>query len=122
MQKIGLTGAYASVADFKEQLFNQLSINVRNLVSGTPASASTPEEFKERVKTITKIAKAGKIYMEDYEKDGQIKSFVVKGDTKPMKDGLKNLGGRWNSTLGGWLFPKSKEIEIAEFLKQAASS
>jgi hypothetical protein len=59
--------------------------------------------------------------MEDYEKDGRIKSFVVKGDTKSMKEELKGLGGRWNGTLGGWIFPKTREIEIAEFLKGKAS-
>lgn len=122
MQKIGLTGAYANLADFREQLFNQLSINVRNFVSGTPAPPSTPKEVKERVKSITEIAKSGKTYMEDYEKNGEIKSFIVKGDTKPIKDDLKAMGGRFNGTLGGWIFPKSREIEIAEFLKKSASA
>ncbi len=55
--------------------------------------------------------------MEDYEKDGVVKSFIVKGDTKSIKEQLKEIGGRWNGTLGGWIFPKSKEIEVAEFLK-----
>ncbi|MFZ2386478.1 MAG: hypothetical protein WB542_05935 [Polaromonas sp.] len=58
--------------------------------------------------------------MEDYEKDGQVKSFVVKGDTKVLKDQLKELGGRWNSTLGGWIFSKTKELEIAAILKNNA--
>jgi hypothetical protein len=64
-----------------------------------------------------KIAKEGKIYMEDYMKDGQVRSFLVKGDTVAFKEELKTLGGRWNRTLGGWTFPKSKEVEVAEFLK-----
>ena len=59
--------------------------------------------------------------MEDYEKDGNIKSFVVKGDTKAIKEELKQLGGRWNQTLGGWVFSKAKEIEIAEFIKNKAT-
>ncbi|MCC2975987.1 DUF4062 domain-containing protein [Sphingomonas sp. PL-96] len=122
MQKIGLTGAYANLADFREQLFNQLSINVRNYMSGNATPTATPKEVRDRVKSITAIAKSGKLYMEDYEKDGQVKSFVVKGDTKPIKDDLKGLGGRFNATLGGWVFSKSKEIEIAEFLKKAASA
>ncbi|MDE1915058.1 MAG: hypothetical protein KGJ57_04765 [Sphingomonadales bacterium] len=120
MQKIGLTGSYTSLIDFKEQLLNQLSINVRNLMSGTPSSPPTAKEVREKVKSIVEIAKAGKVYMEDYAKEGQVKSFIVKGDTKPIKDALKELGGRYNGSLGGWVFPKSKEIEIAEFLKRTS--
>lgn len=121
MQKIGLTGAYSSTADLCEKLLNQLTINVRALASGRPLTTPTPAEVKERVKTITAIAKSGQIYMEDYEKDGRVRSFLVKGDTKSMKEELKTLGGRWNGTLGGWIFPKTREVEIAEFLKTKAS-
>ena len=43
---------------------------------------------------------------------------VDKGDTKPIKDELKGMGGRWNSSLGGWIFSKSHEIEVAELIKK----
>jgi hypothetical protein len=118
MQKLGLTGSYNSITDFKEQLLNQITINVRQLLSGAPTVLPTPQEIKEKTASIKKIIKQGKIYMEDYEKDGQVKSFLVKGDTKTIKDDLKELGGRWNSTLQGWIFAKAKEIEIAAFLKK----
>ncbi|MFM4846737.1 hypothetical protein ACEUDP_18690 [Aeromonas caviae] len=118
MQKLGLTGSYTSITDFKEQLLNQISINIRTLLSGTPAILPTAKDIKEKTKTLKEIIKAGKVYMEDYSKEGQVKSFVVKGDTKEIKNGLKELGGRWNSTLGGWVFSKAKEIEVAEFLKK----
>jgi hypothetical protein len=58
--------------------------------------------------------------LEDYEKDGVVRSFVVKGDTKAIKDKLKAMGGSWNKALGGWIFPKSKEVEVAAFLKENA--
>ena len=122
MQKIGLTGSYNNLADFREQLFNQLSINVRNLIDGKATPRSTPLEVRQKVKSITEISKAGKVYMEDYEKDGVVKSFVVKGDTKPIKTTLKEMGGRWNGSLEGWIFPKTREIEIAEYLKAKASA
>jgi hypothetical protein len=120
MQKIGLTGSYTSIADFKEQLLNQLTINVRNLMSGTTLTSPSAADTKAKVASIKKIVKEGKVYMEDYEKDGQIKSFLVKGDTKAIKDQLKEHGGSWNNSLGGWIFPKSKEIEMAEFIKKNA--
>jgi hypothetical protein len=61
MQKIGLTGAYSSTADLCEKLLNQLSINVRALTSGKPLSTPTQAEVQERVKTITEIAKSGRV-------------------------------------------------------------
>ncbi len=118
MQKLGLTGSYNSVTDFKEQLLNQININVRRLNEGTPIPVPTQKEAADKIKSIKKIVKEGKVYMEDYEKDGQVKSFLVKGDTKSMKEELKGMGGRWNSTLGGWIFSKSHEIEVAEFIKE----
>ncbi|WEW98507.1 hypothetical protein P3T65_02020 [Pseudomonas nitroreducens] len=120
MQKLGLTGSYTSITDFKEQLLNQISVNVRMLLTGTPAVVPTPKVAKAKAASLKKIVKEGRIYMEDYEKDGQIKSFLVKGDTKAIKDSLKDFGGRWNGSLSGWIFPKSKEIEIAEFIKKNA--
>lgn len=118
MQKLGLTGSYNSVTDFREQLLNQITINVRRLKDGAPIPVPTPKEAAEKIKSIKKIVKEGTVYMEDYEKDGQVKSFLVKGDTKSIKDELKKLGGRWNPTLGGWVFAKSHEIEVAEFIKK----
>lgn len=46
------------------------------------------------------------------------KAIAVIGDTKPIKDKLKELGGRFNFRLScgaGWVFPKSKleQIETA---------
>lgn len=117
MQKIGLTGSYSNISDLREQLLNQISINVRRLISGATIEMPDAKSAKEKVAAIKKISKSGRIYMEDYEKDGEIKSFIVKGDTKPIKEDLKNLGGRWNRSLGGWIFSKSKEIEIAQLIK-----
>ncbi len=120
MQKIGLTGSYTSIADFREQLFNQISINVRAFLSGAPIKLDTPREIRAKVASIQKIVKQGKVYMEDYEKDGKVKSFLVKGDTKAIKEQMKEMGGRWNTSLGGWVFSKGREIEIAEFIKRNA--
>lgn len=43
------------------------------------------------------------------------KSFAVIGETKPIKDKLKELGGKFNFRLkcgAGWIFPKTKEPEV----------
>jgi hypothetical protein len=51
------------------------------------------------------------------------KSIVVCGNTKPIKDTLKEMGGKWNSRLNndgeefsGWVFSPSKRQEIEDFL------
>lgn len=118
MRKVGLTGSYANLADFKEQILRQLSINVRKLLENNTFKKPTQKEVSEKAKEIKKIIKQDKIYIEDYEKNGQIKSFLVKGDTTTIKDELMNLGGKWNKGLCGWIFPMSKKIEIAEFIKK----
>lgn len=54
------------------------------------------------------------------------KSFVLRGDTKPHKDKIAKLGGKWNPYLtdenkekfGGWIFPQRDEERISEWLKE----
>lgn len=54
------------------------------------------------------------------------KSFVLKGNTRPQKEDIKKLGGKYNSKLtdhlnstqfSGWIFPKSKEEIVSKWLK-----
>ena len=50
------------------------------------------------------------------------KSFVVHGDTKPIKDLLKILGGRFNARLNmtpcvGWVFPISQMETVKSMLE-----
>ena len=44
------------------------------------------------------------------------KSFVVTGDTYPVKDNLKALGGKWFRKEQAWLFPKTKLEEVQAFI------
>jgi hypothetical protein len=47
------------------------------------------------------------------------KAILLKGDkTKEFKENIKSLGGKWNSTLKGWIFPKTKEAEVRKFIDQ----
>ena len=48
-------------------------------------------------------------------------SIVVRGDTRQYKEDLKKLGGKYNSRLKGepgWIFPKSKQNDIVNFIKK----
>ena len=53
----------------------------------------------------------GTVIVKNYKK-----SLLVTGETKPVKDTLKELNGKWNGTLVGWIFPVSKEDDIMEAL------
>lgn len=56
------------------------------------------------------------IYIENYTE----KSFVVLGDTRPHKENIKKLGGKWNSRLKdnkmGWIFPMSKRDSVEKYI------
>jgi len=62
--------------------------------------------------------------VEDYT----AKSFVVRGDTTPHKEALKDMGGKWNSrlfdkktqeTFGGWIFWTDKRPEVTKWFNSA---
>ena len=53
------------------------------------------------------------------------KSIAVYGDTYPLKDDLKRLGGRFNSRLScgpGWVFPKNKLSDVAALINGKISA
>lgn len=64
------------------------------LLEGIPIEPPSPKEVAARKRSLRSILKEGTVFLEDYEKDGLIKSFLVKGDTRRLKDQLKPLGGR----------------------------
>ena len=54
--------------------------------------------------------------------DYSLKALALFGDTRPMKEKLKALGGRFNPKLmhegskkAGWIFSKSKKQELQIF-------
>ena len=47
------------------------------------------------------------------------KSFVLRGDTRPYKEYIKKLGGKWAPKLqdgAGWLFPKTKQDIVSKWI------
>lgn len=76
------------------------------------------EEVEEKAPTQEKIFD-GVVEVVAYSE----KALAVFGETKPIKDKLKALGGRFNPFLlnngekmAGWIFPKSKEMELLAIL------
>lgn len=55
------------------------------------------------------------IYLEEYTQS----SIVVRGNTFSHKEGLKQLGGKWNSRLtggAGWIFPKTEKHKVQSYI------
>lgn len=72
------------------------------------------EETKPNIEPVA--VEKGKIQVIEYSD----KAIAVVGDTKPIKDKLKALGGRFNFSLScgaGWIFPKSKSTELQTALQ-----
>ncbi len=88
--------------------------------TGATCGLSSPEVFYKIAYTLPESAekpavpqykevetKAGEVNIVDYSE----KAIAVIGDTKPIKDKLKELGGSFNPRFScgvGWIFPKTK--------------
>lgn len=81
------------------------------IVFNTPEAEQQPKQPNFKPVEVT----AGEINIIDYSE----KAIAVIGDTKPIKDKLKAMGGSFNPRLtcgAGWIFPKKKLAEITAAL------
>lgn len=79
------------------------------------------EEQAESVAPSCADAEGVAVMMVDYS----AKAVAVIGDTAPIKEDLKAMGGRFNRSLtvegqkvAGWIFSKSKEAEVMEYINK----
>lgn len=75
------------------------------------ARIETKEPQKKTPKEAKKTPKAAGLQIIDYSE----KALAVIGETKAVKEQLKQLGGRFNPRLScgaGWIFSKKKETEL----------
>lgn len=108
MQSRCLFFEYKDLIELKEHIHRHISLQLNGEL---PKKIESVENIPSR-KVVSE-----EVYFEDYEKNGVIKSFLVKGSTQHIKEELKQLGGKWNSSLGGWIFPKKREDEIRKALR-----
>jgi hypothetical protein len=45
------------------------------------------------------------------------KCVLIKGDTLAVKDRLRDLGGKWNGPLKGWIFQAARGVEATSALR-----
>lgn len=106
----------------KEYQMEDYVVEERNTASGLVYQRTYKKDFSPELRTETKPAKnnnpadkvpsAQNLELIDYSE----KSFAIIGETKPIKETLKTLGGSFNGRLScgpGWIFSKSK-IDIVK--------
>lgn len=81
------------------------------------------EERKEEAANVVEPVTAEGLEVVDYSE----KAIAVFGDTKPVKEQLKELGGRFNPSLNyqgekraGWIFSKKQADKVRKLIKPAA--
>lgn len=53
-------------------------------------------------------------------RDYSEKAILLEGDTKYFATHInETLKGKWNDTLKGWIFPKTRKVMVEDFVKQA---
>ncbi len=96
---------YEGVSDYisREELEKCLDLKyiAKTLKTKEKSKVNTPSSPKSWLKSKGVSVEELEIDMNKYEK-----AFVVSGNTKPVKDTIKACGGKWNGTIGGWIFPK----------------
>ncbi len=92
------------------------SRSVARVVLSRMSFYQAPEKKAAKAeKKAAPAVKADGLQVVDYSE----KAIAVTGNTRPVSDQLKALGGRFNARLScgaGWIFPKRKEQEVREAL------
>jgi hypothetical protein len=126
----GIQEDYHSVDELRQKLSRQLVIVMREMNTGPIIDKRTVEAVRAstRETDITKDQPNSKapetatqpveddLWLEDYTE----KAFIVRGDSKDLKDDLKELGGKWISCRDkskAWMFSKRHVEEVAKLLK-----
>ena len=107
-----IINGFALVAGEESNLCIKAQATGTTIISDTETDTKT--ETETEIVTVT-----GDWQIVNYSE----KALAVFGDTRPIKDELKALGGRFNPKLAngdirkaGWIFSKSKEVELRNLL------
>lgn len=95
-------------------------LEVTNYRTGT-----TPSRFfTETTAAPVTVSEDGKNFGDVHIAQYSEKAIVVYGDTRPIKDDLRKMGGRWNARLHlngqhimGWVFPTAKLDAVTAYLE-----
>lgn len=116
-----LENAGAAISDKKTTRPGEKnSVSVRKTRKTPGVKTRKPEEARKN-KGIQTIESPREVYIHDYSE----KSFAVFGNTKPIKDRLKEIGGKFNPRLHpfgaerdvpGWIFPLKARAAVERII------
>ena len=95
-----------------------------NIINAFALTAGEEENIRVKEKNTPTITTTGANITGDFLiVDYSLKALAIFGDTRPIKEQLKALGGKFNARLthnekkqAGWIFQKSKEQELRNLL------
>lgn len=116
-----LENAGAAISDKKTTGSGEKNpVPVRKTKKAPGMKTKRPEEGRKNASTHA-IESPKEVYIHDYSE----KSFAVFGNTKPIKDRLKELGGKFNphlhpfgaeSGVPGWIFPLKARAAVERII------
>ncbi|MBC2669170.1 hypothetical protein ACFOON_08320 [Novosphingobium piscinae] len=126
----GIQEDYYSVNELSQKLSRQLVIIMREMNTGpmidkrtveavrasTRESGDSEKQIKVKTPKISSSTTDDDVWLEDYTE----KAFIIRGDSKDVKEELKELGGKWISCRDktkAWMFSKRHVVEVAKLLK-----
>ncbi|MDQ8036392.1 MAG: hypothetical protein REI12_03155 [Pedobacter sp.] len=116
-KKNGLIEHYDSIDDLKKKIIDHLSLMVGQFEeSDIPPPREKPTTASEEKASHTA---PGDFIVAPVIVDYSEKAILVKGNTVPYKEKFIESGGKWNSSLKGWIFSKKKTEEVKEILGMA---
>lgn len=134
LEKDETSGYYSETSNLLYRIFRKTSLPSGAVITGVEQKkdfSGSIEDFytvlfdtpRSSVKIVDEIKTSSSTNTDLELVEYSTKALAVFGDTKPIKDVLKALGGRFNKALThrgekkcGWIFPKSKENQIKEAL------
>jgi chemotaxis protein histidine kinase CheA len=86
----------------------------------TSRSSSGDKNKHPAAKAMRKLLRTVGIPLEGLTLDTEKydKALIIFGNTKPHRDSLNTLGGKWNGRLSGWVFSKQKLTSAMEKAQQ----
>lgn len=104
----GLIGDYASVDELNAKIKDHLS-----LIIGQFEESDIPPPRINAGSNVVELPKVTPTSVGDFTVapviiDYSEKAILVKGNTTSYKDKFVELGGKWNGSLKGWIFPKKR--------------
>jgi hypothetical protein len=119
----GVQETYSSVPDLQQKLSRQLTIVMRGMSVGTVLTSSVVREANASTHTSTVNSNSPSDSDEIRVVSYTDKAFVVRGNTKVLKEQLSAAGGKWIKTRSGtwaWMFSKRRLKEVASILERDA--